>query len=121
MTAWLICGDRHYSDYDHFCYIATKHVEPNDTIISGEAPGADTLAKRYSQDNNLPYEGFPAQWSKFGRAAGPIRNKEMKERLLQFAKRGAIAFLAEGSKGTANMLSQLKDCDVKIIVEPVTR
>jgi hypothetical protein len=48
-----------------------------DRIYTGDAKGADTLAVEYAKANNIPYEVFYADWEKYGRAAGPIRNKDI--------------------------------------------
>lgn len=46
-------------------------------VIEGEAPGADVLGKKAAKALGLPYSGFPAKWTEFGKAAGPMRNQEM--------------------------------------------
>ena len=46
-------------------------------IVSGCARGADTLGKKYANDHNIPVKKFPAEWNKYGRSAGYIRNTEM--------------------------------------------
>ena len=52
---------------------------------------------------------YPANWKKHGRAAGPIRNKQM----LEEAKPDlVIAF--PGGAGTANMVKQAREAGVKV-------
>lgn len=48
-------------------------------IVSGEAKGIDRCAETFSYDLHCKFTEFPADWDKHGRAAGPIRNKEMAE------------------------------------------
>jgi YspA, cpYpsA-related SLOG family len=114
--AWLICGDRNFDDWAKFIYETTKHLDHDDLIISGGARGADTLAERYAEVFDLSFKLFPANWDKYGRAAGPIRNREMLKELLTYKNQGVIAFLAEGSKGTANMIKQARDAGVENII-----
>ncbi|MGM9508819.1 SLOG family protein [Larkinella sp. GY13] len=72
-------------------------------IISGGATGADTLAERYAQETGKPLTVFKADWNHHGKAAGPIRNRQIIE--------GADLVLAlwDGqSKGTADSLKKAK-------------
>lgn len=46
-------------------------------IVSGGAKGADFFGERYAKDNNIPLKIFKADWKKYGKGAGHIRNEEM--------------------------------------------
>jgi len=48
-----------------------------EVVIEGEAPGADTLAKEWAEEREIIIMPFPANWKKYGRSAGPIRNRQM--------------------------------------------
>lgn len=65
-------------------------------VICGMAKGADTLGKQVALKMNIPVKEFPADWNKYGRSAGPIRNAEM-------AKNADACILFPGGNGTANM------------------
>lgn len=133
MTKILICGDRNWGRYpdpdpeltdDEFLALmgsamaqrvrlmnwldrfVETHQLTSVTVIEGEAPGADTLARLWGEDRGYRVCKFPAQWGRFGRAAGPLRNTQM---LDEAKPEHAIAFhdnLAE-SRGTGNMVRQL--------------
>lgn len=96
----IVAGGRDFKDYAMLRACLEFTLEPDDEIVSGTAKGADTLGERYAKEYDVPLHKFPAEWDKYGRAAGPIRNKQMavySEKL--------VAFLAlEGSKGTKNMI-----------------
>ena len=47
------------------------------TLIQGGARGVDKISKEYAQENDLKIEEHLAEWEKFGKAAGHIRNEEM--------------------------------------------
>lgn len=47
------------------------------TIIAGGAPGADSLANLAAVKLGLPIIVFKAEWDKYGKSAGPIRNQQM--------------------------------------------
>ena len=51
----------------------------SDTIISGDARGADALGVEWATHFQIPIQHFPAQWDKYGKSAGFIRNAEMGE------------------------------------------
>jgi hypothetical protein len=99
----LVCGGRNFSDYSFLSSVLTNiHTTTKITrIIQGEAPGADTLARQWANEHNILIIGFPADWNTYGRAAGPIRNKQM---LDEGKPDVVIAF--PGNKGTRNMVAQ---------------
>ena len=84
-------------------------------IVSGHASGADKLAEAYAARLGLKLRIFPAEWKKYGRAAGPIRNREMLDYIME-EKPVVAAFWDGQSKGTKNMIEQAQkknvDCRV---------
>ncbi len=76
-----IVGNRDYHNYEMIKekvdYIRGQMVITE--IVSGGAPGVDALAKRYATENKLQYTEFPADWEKYGKAAGPLRNTQIVE------------------------------------------
>lgn len=100
----IIAGWRNFTDYNHLkekidYYRQTHEITE---IVSGAAPGADTLGVQYAMNNNIEYRLFPADWKKHGRAAGPIRNKEMAD-----YSDCLIAVWDGKSKGTKNMIENM--------------
>lgn len=84
-------------------------------VIDGMAKGADTLGYRWAKRHGVPTERYPANWAKFGRAAGPIRNRQMIE---EGKPQLGVAF--PGGKGTTNMKEQLKRNGIPVqVVVPV--
>ena len=57
------------------------------------------MTERYAEENNYSLELFPAQWNKYGRSAGPIRNEIMVAKCDY-----VIAFWDGTSKGTKNLI-----------------
>ena len=49
------------------------------TVIDGMARGADDLAFQWAIARGVPTERFPAQWDLYGKSAGFIRNKQMRD------------------------------------------
>lgn len=46
-------------------------------VIHGGAKGVDAIANWWANDHGIKVETFPAKWEEWGKAAGPMRNKEM--------------------------------------------
>src|SRR5689334_18184632 len=83
MIRLLICGDRNWTDYNLIKDVLERIVWTNEqrieVVIQGAARGADTLARLAAMNLGVRCDSYPAQWAKYGRAAGPIRNREMLE------------------------------------------
>lgn len=82
-----------------------------DIIISGHANGADTIAEHYAMDHHLQCELYPAEWDKYGRSAGPIRNEQM----AKIADK-VIVFWDGKSHGTKNMIQQAIKYNRELII-----
>ena len=111
----IVCGGRDFADYSLFETSMDRLLSyyENIRLVSGHASGADSFAERYAAERRLEIEVFPAEWKKYGRAAGPIRNLAM----LDYAKEAVpevVAFWDGKSKGTKDMLKRAGDAGVKI-------
>ncbi|KKN45590.1 hypothetical protein LCGC14_0681550 [marine sediment metagenome] len=76
---------------------------PQDTIISGGAKGADSLAKKYATEESVPYLEFPAEWDKYGKRAGYLRNQTIVDNCDM-----VLAFWKGVSKGTQDTIEKAK-------------
>ena len=109
----IIAGDRTYTDYSEFLSIMRSYL-PTMTIteiVSGGAKGADKMGEQYASEYEVPLKVFPANWEQYGKAAGPIRNKQMAD----YAD-ALIAFIKPGSKGTLDMVTQAARKPLDLIV-----
>lgn len=100
----IIAGGRDFMDYNLLKekvnkILQEKKVTHKIVIISGCARGADTLGLRYASENALNVEEYPADWDKYGKKAGYVRNVEMAENA-----DALIAFWDGKSKGTKHMI-----------------
>ncbi len=74
----LICGDRNWSDVAAIrSWVAKLQDRGYTDVIEGGAPGADSIAASEARAAGLAVHEFPANWAQYGRAAGPIRNRQM--------------------------------------------
>ena len=71
-------------------------------IISGNARGVDTLAENYASMKHIPFTVFPADWDKYGKPAGVIRNEQMAKHA------DALIAIWDGqSSGTKDMIKKM--------------
>lgn len=104
-TRILVAGTRHYSDFDEFCRVLCHLVMPLDlfdsVFISGAAKtGADRLIIDWCKLNRYDWVEYPADWNKFDKSAGFVRNREMS----QIPPTHSIFFWDNVSGGTKNMI-----------------
>ncbi len=67
--------------------------------ISGMCVGPDMLGERWAKENGVPIERFPADWERYRRRAGYVRNELMADNA------EALLALWDGrSRGTRNMI-----------------
>lgn len=98
----LVIGSRSFQNYSQLKskldYLLKRQNKV--VIVSGGARGADSLAERYAKEKNYVCLVYPANWEKFGRKAGYIRNAEMHAFIARQQKRGVVAFWDGKSPGT---------------------
>lgn len=107
----LVCGGRRFSDcgliWRTLDDLAKKEVI--DCLIEGDAPGADRIAGAWAKRRRVDLRLFPADWTKHGRAAGPIRNQKMLD-----AGKPDLVIAFSGGTGTADMVRRAKAANVPV-------
>lgn len=115
----IVAGTRDFNDYE----LVKKELDAlrqsrgfayGFTVFSGCASGVDRLGERYARENHLPVVKFPAEWGKYGKKAGPIRNEEMAKHA-----DACIVFWDGKSKGTKNMINNAEKYKLPLIVVSV--
>ncbi len=84
-------------------------VEPIEVLIHGGAVGVDRCAGQWAHNQRITVREFIAQWDKYDKSAGPIRNQQM---LDEGKPDLVIAF--PGGRGTADMVRRAKKAGVKV-------
>ena len=118
-----VVGSRSFNDYpllEKTLNEIIEHIQQNHkvgreepiTIVSGGASGADTWAEIYSIKHNCGLKVFEAEWNKYGKKAGIMRNKDIVE-----ASDMIVAFWDGESRGTLNTITEAKkrDVDTRIV------
>lgn len=70
----MIGGSRTITNLNLDLYIDKSNVAQ---VISGGADGVDYIAERWAKSNKIDFQAYLAQWNKFGKRAGVLRNKDM--------------------------------------------
>lgn len=118
-----IVGYRNYNDYESFSEFVDSIISNNkiDKIVSGGhlskgriKPGTDTLAWKYAVEQGIQIVEYEADWSKYGKAAGPIRNKLIVENVDIL-----IAFVSSDSVGTLNTIEMAQKLKIPIYIKNI--
>lgn len=106
----IVTGGRDYNNKsDVWQALGDIHAAtPITTLVHGACKtGLDRIATDWADSLGIPTDPHPANWTLYGRAAGPIRNQKM-------ADLGADAYLAfPGNNGTSDMVRRAKTAGIK--------
>jgi len=99
----IIAGSRsHRMTSDDFAALDKLHAEHRFTLVlHGGAKGIDRDGDLWALARSIPRKRMAAEWERYGRAAGPLRN----ERMAQEADALAVF---DGGVGTLDMLTKAK-------------
>lgn len=111
-----IVGSRHFNNYKRFREFVDSFRGEITHIVSGGAKGADAMAEYYAKQFAIPFTVYPANWSKFGKGAGMIRNKSIVNDCQM-----VIAFPSPESKGTRNTIALAEAKGIPVHVLEVLR
>jgi len=96
----IIAGSRSITDYDFVCRAVIESCFDVREVVSGTARGVDRLGERWAKEHGIPVTKFPADWGRYQKAAGYVRNTDMG----QYAD-GLIVCWDGVSKGSRHMIS----------------
>ena len=99
-----VVGSRTYTNYGEakeYIDLCIEEVSDRSELVfvCGDCRGADKLGERYALEKNYKIDHLPANWSKYGKSAGPKRNKQIAE-----ISDCVIAFWDGKSRGTSSMI-----------------
>jgi hypothetical protein len=100
----LVCGGRDWTEMYIIAQVLDRARAQGcvEVVIEGECKGADQLARGWAANRGVKIEPYPADWERFGRSAGPIRNAQM----IEEGKPDWVCAFDTGGEGTADMIEQ---------------
>lgn len=115
----VVAGSRNYNNYEEakaFIDACIINIRNENTLVflSGGCRGADAMGERYARENGFETERFPADWDKYDKWAGPIRNRKMAEEADYI-----ICFWDGHSSGTKSMIRIANDLNKPIRIKKI--
>lgn len=114
MIRLIIAGGRDFKNYVLLKEKVDEFIDGQEgvTIVSGKEPhGADKLGEDYAIERGLTVVEYRPNWKKFGRAAGPIRNKEMAQNA-----DALVVFWDGESRGSESMIKYAKQYNLDYVI-----
>ncbi len=116
----LVTGSRHHDNPDRIWNALDErraaHPDRTMILVVGDCPtGADMYARAWAKDHDVPCSVWIAEWEKYGKSAGPRRNRKMVD---AFLHNECLAFYqpGEANKGTRDCADYAEERGI-----PVTR
>lgn len=74
---WLVSGSREFPDKKLALAVFRSQFQSDDIVYQGGAQGVDSWAEKVALDKGATVWTYPAEWDKYGKSAGPRRNRQM--------------------------------------------
>lgn len=122
----LVTGSRKATLDDHGDFIRVIcdfNFACVDVIVHGAAPGVDSVVAELFNGSDVELRPYPANWDKWGRSAGPIRNQTMLEMEHLYSTEKidlVLAFPTHDSKGTWDMVERAVKARIPVRVYPLS-
>ena len=114
----IIAGSRTFTNYKKLREVCNNILQDQTDIeiVSGAYyRGADKLGEKYAAERGFRLTKFPADWKRYGKAAGPKRNEQM----ANYADT-LVAFWDEKSRGTKHMIEVAKHKGLNVYISQIT-
>ena len=111
----MVTGSRNHADERLICEALDSLVGywgGDVVLVEGGAPGADYLATCWATDRCYALHTFPADWDRFGKAAGPMRNQQMVDEKPDVV----AAFPLPDSRGTWDAVRRAREAGIRVEV-----
>jgi hypothetical protein len=108
----VVTGGRDYRNRPYLFGMLDAHTHHFNPIrvAHGGATGADALANEWAESRGHEIVVYHAEWDKYGRRAGPIRNKKMLE-----AEQPDYVIAFQGGRGTSDCVSQARRLGLRVV------
>ena len=112
----VVTGDREWNDIEVVAAVLSW-LPLGTVLIEGGCKGLDLIARAVAEELGFPVREYPADWAKYGRPAGVIRNQEIidKENLPHEPIDLCISFHdnLDKSRGTRDMVKRIDKAGIK--------
>lgn len=114
MRRVLVTGSREWADWATLCRVLAEELRSGPiVVVHGDCSrGADAMAKRWCQINDIEQDPHPAQWDHLGKSAGFRRNVLM----VRLGADVCHAFVEGESKGTRHTVKLAKKAGIPTII-----
>ena len=72
----IVTGSRKLREWWRVQWVLNQY-RPRIVVEGNSKSGADAAARQWCTENGLQKRSYTAQWGRFGKGAGPIRNTQM--------------------------------------------
>jgi hypothetical protein len=110
-------GSREWTDAGHVYRVLAEYASESPIVAHGTARGADRLIDQAALALGYQVLPFAAHWSRYGKRAGIIRNREMLDTVHPDL---VIVFWDGKSRGTADLLAAAYDRYIPCRIERMT-
>jgi hypothetical protein len=109
---WVTEGRFTFRDKNTLELILKPALESNSFLVTGGASGPDKFAENFWRVNQAGFQIFLADWERYGKQAGMLRNNEM----IKSGIDQVYAFWDGQSKGTKNSIDLGKSYGAEVII-----
>lgn len=106
---WIAGSRSSYISVDVLDGILADEAICPKVVLHGGARGVDFSAGRWADARDVPVEVFPANWNLHGRAAGPLRNKQLAEHA------DCLVAILPAGPGTRSAIRCAEDAGIPVI------
>lgn len=107
----IIAGSRSCIDPAHVFWAVEESGFTPSVVLSGTARGADQCGEVWAECVGVPVEKYPAEWNRYGKQAGFLRNEQMANNA------DALIALWDGvSPGTRHMINTAYHKELRVFI-----
>ena len=116
----IVAGSRSITEAASIDTAIRQSGFPVTEVVSGTPRGADQLGEAWAMARNVPVRRFPADWQRYGRAAGMRRNEVMARYAAAAPEGGGLVAVWDGrSPGTKYMIDFARQHGLAVHVQLV--
>jgi hypothetical protein len=115
----LVSGSQEFPDQSLVDRTLRRLIRPDDLLMHGCARGVDTWAGLIAEDCGATVLRRPADWNRYGRQAGALRNRQMLEEARRHPILLVVIFWDGVSRGTKHMIDLCRSAQIQPqIIQP---